>query len=525
MPKKVKSKKNLILKPVPPEKELKVKYFQPSVDKQLAIKEYSNQFMQWNSWQRRILLCQCTFQSSIQFLVSLSTIMEPVFHRDYQIHTMGTLIHSISLPGPKAKKEGQERDGIISNKKKEKLFLPITQQTNELYNVTDTLDEHKSPFKDILLDNMSSKELINHKHENHKNKDSITTIDFFWKYQADKLETLGNFVKVKKMQKPNKKENVAEYKQKSWYLPPINKGNSLLKASRVDLLKSFKDSTNEILASFRKWSHAEQGDFVLSLLGICMPEELIFFGNCIQQRLREIGDINRLPDSIFLKIFGYLPQTDLYNCSLTCKHWQSLAFHNKLWKSKCYELADHYNQYAVLQYLENSPSVMLWKDIYKELNKTVQQLLDNLMLRPPSVNNDHFENDEAESGSFYKMADSVIEENYKDFDDEEEEDEYNQMDENDDLSDSMASSFEKLEILHLSPSKSFATFIASESSKDSLEEPPPNSLVANNNNPNNAENQNGEKEQQDDVNDLAFDVRSKLVQPVNMMVIQHNILV
>ena len=525
MPKKVKNKKKLLLKPVSIEQEPKVKYFQPSVDKQLLIKDHSNQFLQWNSWQRKILLCQCTFQSSIQFLVSLSTIMEPVFHRDYQIHTVGkfdsTIIQSISQQTPKPNK-----DDVI-NKKIEKWMSPLNQQSDELYAVAETIVKHKSPFKGIVLDDMPSKEPINHKHETHKNKDSITTIDFFWKYQADKLETLGNFVKVQKTKKSlNKKENVSEYKQKSWYLPAINKGNSLLKASRIDLLKSFKESTSEILSSFRKWSHAEKGDLVLSFLGNCSPEEMTFFGNCIQQRLREIGDINRMPDNVFLKIFGYLNQSDLFNCSLTCKRWQRLAFHNKLWKDKCVKLASQYNQQAFLQYLERAPSVMLWKDVYKELNDTVQQLVDNMVLCPPTSANDTntFDNEETDIDSSDILTDDNTEEQSKQ--DNETDEEYNNEDDNDDhSSDSMNSSFEKMEIVHLSPNKSFATFIASESSKDSMESTQVNNLVGNNN-INAAGNQNIGKEHQDSIttdkdndNDMAFDVRSKLIQPMNMMVI------
>ena len=525
MPKKDKNKKKLLLKPVLIEKELKVKYFQPSVDKQLLIKDHSNQFLQWNSWQRKILLCQCTFQSSIQFLISLSTVMEPVFHRDYQIHTVGkfdsTLLRSISQQTPKPNKEDQEKSAIIvPNKRNERWILPINQQSDELYTIADTIVRHKSPFKGIVLDDMPSKEPIDHKHEAHKNKDSITTIDFFWKYQSDKLKTLGNFVKVQKTNKsPIKKENVSEYKQKSWFLPAINKGNSLLKASRIDLLKSFKDSTNEILASYRKWSHAEKGDLVLSLLGNCTPEEMTFFGNCIQQRLREIGDVNRLPDNVLLKIFGYLNQGDLFNSSLTCKRWHRLAFHNKLWKDKCYKLAVQFNQQAVLQYLEKSPSVMLWKDIYKELNETVQQLIDNMMIYPPTSANgtNNFDNEETDNGSpDIPTEDNNTEERSR-LDVDTDEEEY-AVDDDENSLDSMNSSFEKMEIVHLSPNKSFATFIASESSKDSIEDTQLDNLVADNND-------NSERnEQQDgtttaDVNDIAFDVRSKLIQPMNLMVI------
>ena len=516
MPKK-KNKNKLLLKPIPPEKEPKVKHFQPPVDKQLAIKDYSNLFQQWNSWQRRILMCQCTTQGSIHLLTSLSTIMEPVFHRDHQICTTGVFDSKLLRSISSSQKPEVGEDYTTSSKKNEKWLLPITQinPTESLYNITDTIVKHKSPFNDIVLDDLPKKELINHKHESQKNRDSITTIDFFWKYQTDKLQNLGDFVKVRKHKNlPNgKKDTVNEYKHKSWYLPPINKNQSLLKASKIDLLKSFKISTGEILASYRKWSHAVQGDFILSLLGICTPSELTFFGNCVQQRLSEIGDINRLSDGVLLKIFSYLGQTDLYNCSLTCERWKSLAFHNSLWKGRCYALAEQYNQHAVLQFLEKS-SVMLWKDVYKELNETITQLLDNMMLEQLQTSDDNDHNDEAEENdTFENYDDSDIEGN-----DDIDGDYYEEM--SDSLSGSMTSSFEKIEIVHLSPNKSFATFIASESSKDSLEEDA--AAYQKTNSPgdrNSPLTQNGNQSPlvSEEINELAFDVRSRLVQPMNMV--------
>jgi len=507
MPKKEKKKK---LKPILLEREVKTKRFQSSVEKQFLFKEYSQYFQRWTSWQRKILLCQCTSHSSMALLISLSTIMEPVFHRDYQVFNTGSFQSSLIKTFSSLKTEEEENTDLPNLSdiiKNEKWQFPINQnekfQKDKIANVfIQSANNRKNPFDDIELDDLPEKNEVTHKHSQQKRKESVSTLDFFWKYEIDKISTLGNFVRVynpKVKKKLAGKTLTSEYKHKAWYLPPISPNKLLLKASKSELLKTYKNISEGIIHAYQKWKNAEQGDFFLCLFKLCSPEELVFLGNCIQQCLRNIGDINRLSDKVLLNIFGYLDKTDLHSCSRTCKRWRLLAFHNFIWKRRCYDLAIEYNQLAVLNYIETISEDLMWKDIYKQLDDTVQQLVNVMVLQPNQEDCSYATDNDEDGDVMLEGSDG---------------DEGNGSCDDENMPESLNSSFERLEIVHLSPNKSFGTIASSERSKSTS---PPVVFAAEQSFE--SENTvNEHNEHADDMTDQAFDVRPKLVQPTNQLV-------
>eukprot|EP00111_Clytia_hemisphaerica_P007893 TCONS_00022917-protein len=595
MPKKDRLKISKLPKPLLPEKEVRDKHFKPTVDKQVTFKEYSQHFEHWTPWQRKILFCQFTSQSTVSLLVSLSTIMEPVFHRDYQVSNTGTftssLIHNFSTFEPLSEQSQPEKDegGKKQNletlstasflRKDNSVLFQGKRQSQRLSNVSkidfnksfnrlDSLKSNtlviekslhildgrsspktrrtssrvKSPFSEIHIEELPLKDdqMIDHKHEEYKHKDSVSTIDFFAQRHGNKVATLGSFVRTTKNYPMKPTAASMNYKHKQWYLPPIKRKQTLLKASKSALLKDFKDLSKEVVMSYRKWTNAEQGDFILSLLEFCQPEEITYLGNCIQQRLREIGDINRLPDKVLLNVFSYLDKKDLHSCSQTCKRWKYLAFHDTVWKEMCYQLAEQYNQHGVLQYLENISVDFKWKNIYKDLENTVQQLVDATVLQPvngaivPSQNHGGcidaiVEEDEDEyiespepvrlgKGKSSRLAKVILGVDSKtrmsdlaEEDDEEAEDEEDNYDEN------MFTEYKHIHRHELSPTRSFGTF-GSENSKEEVQKV--FTAAASGTEKRAVHKQsstmNHVSSDTNFANELAFDVRSKLVQPINI---------
>ena len=272
---------------------------------------------------------------------------------------------------------------------------------------------------------------------------------------------------------------------------------------KCELLKTYKNVSEGIVQSYQKWRNAEQGDFLLCLFELCSPEELIFLGNCIQQCLRNIGDINRLSDKVLLNIFSYLDKTDLFSCSQTCKRWRILAFHNSIWKYRCYQLATEYNQLPVLNYIETISGDLLWKDIYRQLDDTVQQLVNVMVLQPNQEDFSGASDNDIEDGEEFGLlsqgsGDDVDEMN-------------GSCEEENNISESLNSSFERLEIVHLSPNKSFATIASSGRSKSTS----PQVVIATEES---FDSENAVSEHVDEIADQAFDVRLKLIQPTNQLV-------
>lgn len=373
----------------------KSKNFSSSADKQMFFKEFSIKFSLWKTWQKKIFLCKCTTESSLNLLFSLSTILEPVFHRDFQVIHLGgfksSLIKNFSDLNQKIKNE-DEQVGASS----EKLYLPELE--NNASNSKDTKGI-ANPFLSTSIEKNQDARMSNkHIHYRERHSESLSTIDFIHDYQKNQLKTLGSLFRH------NKRKShctlLSEYKHKSWWSPSELR---LENVSKITLLQSFKEVLEGFYFNFVKWSNAEQGDFFLTIFQYCSPEELIFLANCIQQRLKDIKDINRLPDKLMLNIFSYLDVNSLLKCSQVCKCWRLLAKNNTLWKERTYTLADKYKQNAILNYMETISRCLIWSEVYKELNDCIQQLVIEstnsitYSVKDDEENEEYFEETETES--------------------------------------------------------------------------------------------------------------------------------
>ena len=59
--------------------------FVAPMDKQIMFQEITAEFGEWTPWQKRMLLCRATEKTSTTLLTTLSTVLEPIFHRDFEV--------------------------------------------------------------------------------------------------------------------------------------------------------------------------------------------------------------------------------------------------------------------------------------------------------------------------------------------------------------------------------------------------------------------------------------------------------
>ena len=404
----------------------KTRYFISSVDKQVLYKDISAQFVDWASWQKRILLCRCTERSSCVLLSTFATVLEPIFHRDFEVMSKGgfqssliknfpatpdtasigenTSVRPVSEHGHDSQTDSPKNKWHLApvltvGERKERVpsFIGSTNKEGVIISSPQTtISKQKSPFDDISIHfSGTSINKTNHTHTVHRTTDSLATIDFLKDPKTSMKPQLGSLVRPSTDKQANRTVTLKQYKHEKWWLPPITTSKHYRKISKADLLQSYKIVIDDFIDMFSSWNNAEKGDFLLNIVDLCSPDEVTFFASCISQRLKVINDINRLPDKVQLKIFSYLDPYILCQTSQVCRRWNMLSSHTFLWKNQCYKLATEYSQLDVLKYLESTttPTGLNWKQIYEELQQSVDQLVT-----PP----DHDESTLSNSYSVYE---------------------------------------------------------------------------------------------------------------------------
>jgi len=343
------------------------KYFISSCDKQYIFKETAAQFREWCSWQKRILLCKCIERIPLSFLIVLNTTLEPVLHRDYQVLINGGFQSSLIRNFLDDKKESWKIP-IAKSYKKEQIVKSFVDIASE---------GRSSPFdnfRDPDLKRLDSRCTSQHTHALHRKMDSISTIDFLLDIEKKKTgRKLGEYMKPS--EKSQIDSTLKDYKQKKLWLPPINSNYKLQRISKESVLQQFRNTTEDVLSMFSVWSNPEKGEFLLYLIDFCPPEDVRFLSNCIFQSLEDKSDMSRLPDKVMLNVFNKLNIKDIISCSMVCRRWNSLASNDLLWKKECYLEACKYNQKDIFMYLENLSLDVNWKTIFFELNRTVTKLV------------------------------------------------------------------------------------------------------------------------------------------------------
>ena len=382
--KRISGRKSVKLKRIPktPQKDIKGPLFKLSFDKQSLFKNIMKDFEEWHSWQRRILICKCIQRCSIALLTILSTSLEPVKHRDYQILSNGgfssTLIKTFFKP--EEEDESDIASKCSSAVAKWKLSSGTARfQKNEIAKaftkfVRESSETQFGDISDIVLE----KEDVNdHSHVLNRRLESLSTIEFLPEAGKMRIAKLGNYVKPMSNKKYSAKPVLKEYKHEKIWLPPIkSRKQKFCVISKESLLQTFNGKIDHVISLFNKWSNSEKGGFVLCLINLCSPEDVEFLSNCISQQLKEVSNIDRLPDKTLLKVFSYLELNDLCTVSQVCKHWKLLSSCTELWKPKCYELAEVYNQVGILNYLSSSSIEPKWREIYQELEYSLPRLVD-----------------------------------------------------------------------------------------------------------------------------------------------------
>ena len=376
--KSVKSKKI----PKTPQKDIRGPLFKLSFDKQSLFKNIMKDFEEWHSWQRRILICKCIQRCSIALLTILSTSLEPVKHRDYQILSNGgfssTLIKTFFKPEEEDESDIASKCSSAIEKWKTTSGTGRSQKNEIAVAFTKLVKKSREAqfggISDIVL---GKEEVNNHSHALNRRVESLSTIEFLPEAGKTRIAKLGNYVKPISNKKYSAKPVLKEYKHEKIWLPPIKSRKQKFSViSKESLLQTFNGKIDHVISLFNKWSNPEKGDFVLCLINLCSPEDVEFLSNCISQQLTEVSNIDRLPDDTLVKVFSYLELKDLCTVSQVCKRWKLLSSCKELWKPKCYELAEVYNQVEILNYLSSSSVEPTWREIYQELEYSLPRLVD-----------------------------------------------------------------------------------------------------------------------------------------------------
>lgn len=509
--KSVKSKKI----PKTPQKDIRGPLFKLSLDKQPLFKNIMKDFEEWHSWQRRILICKCIQRCSITLLTILRTSLEPVKHRDYQILSNGgfssTLIKTFFKPEEENESDIASKCSSAVKKWKATSGTPRFQKDQIAIAFTKLVRESREgPFGGISDIVLGKEDVNNHSHALNRKIESLSTIEFLPEVGKTRRAKLGNYVKPISNKKCNTKTVLKEYKQEKIWLPPIkSRKQKFCVISKESLLQAFNGRVDHVISLFSKWSNPEKGDFVSSLINLCSPEDVEFLSNCISQQLTEVSNVDRLPDETLVKIFLNLDLKDLCTVSQVCKRWKLLSLCSELWKPKCYELAKVYNQVEILNYLSSSSMEPIWREIYEELEYSLPRLVDPVVsyatLAEVGANADQEEMEEDEDNKS-KSEDSEIG--------------YTTSNELED-----SSTNDSLSSLYTALKKNSAVFgvtsdteAGSENDSDGAgSEQEENGVDQENSKSGNIEEAGNEE--------VAFDVRRKLVQPKNDLVSEMNVAV
>ena len=427
-------------------------HYKSSFDKQILFRDIIKHFADWPTWQKRLLLCRFTEKTSPNLLSTLSTVLEPIFHRDFEVKSQdgfhSTLIKTFldrkirstfltttslsvnpSFTVSPSHHSPSSTTNVVNdltdirnatsqqdNSKESDHPVPISLYGNSNQKCIGSRSEEKSlnsvspahshhtiasasiigkkssmytqglrrtslksldknfrmPNIDSTLSSVQLHRGISHSHIIHRNSGSLSTMEFLQCSQKQNLGKLGELVKPS----VNKYDTtrVKQYKHKKWWLPPIHTGQTLQRASKKNLLRSFKRITDEFVQKYTLWSNAEKGDFMLNIIDYCLPDEIIFLANCIYQRLQKLNDINNVSDSVLLNIFSYLEIDDLIEAGQVCQRWKFLTSSGHIWKEKCYNLAYENGQLDVMKNLEMSSVELEWKQLYYELEDSISLL-------------------------------------------------------------------------------------------------------------------------------------------------------
>lgn len=353
-------------------KDLTTHHHNASYDKKAIFKDIATHFSDWSAWQRQILLCKCTEQSSIPFLTSLATILEPILHRDFDIVTHGKFKSSLIknfliLPSI-------TYSPLISHRAPTGSQEHLSCSSQSTHNIDiKTSQKNEYPFKIETFEAALQKTLPFHAHARPRKTDSLSTIEFFNDINKQNVQ---DSIKFKKIcgDRPGHL-SIRNYKHEKWCLPNIKSNQKFNSVSKKSLLRSFNIAVNRFMEKYIAWRNVDKGDFFLHMVDFCSPNDLVYLAHCINQRLRDIGDIERLPDNLLVRIFTYLDCVDLAETAQVNKRWKILSSSEMLWKTMSYDLANKYNQLDFLTYLETSSVALNWKVLYQELKDSVEQLV------------------------------------------------------------------------------------------------------------------------------------------------------
>ncbi|XP_065055255.1 uncharacterized protein LOC135683825 isoform X1 [Rhopilema esculentum] len=395
------------------------KYFVSKPECRILFKEISDNFEQWLSWQRKIIICGLTEKCSKSLVRTLGTVVEPIRHGNalalnpsfvkkksllYSKNGNYSKPNSISTISPNNVSPVQSNTSykVLNEQRLHTLgFSNSEQYYNDFTNEREDFS-HSSFFPAIETKAQftSANQQLNLAQLSHKHQDSCSlkyapSESFFPKILLTKSDELGKLCTPKSIVRINSTFYTSKaFKNRKWW-PSSAPQNDFLAPSGKKLLWNFKKRLTVIYEWFGNWSDAEQGDCLLQILSCCEEDELQYFSQCVLQRLKERDDINCLSDKLLLKIFGNLAAEDLLAVGSVCKHWYSLANDQDLWRNKCQIIGQHNGLPGFTQKVESvaKGSSIDWKIMYRDLLLRLQQ-------RKTEITSDESEESESEDDEF-----------------------------------------------------------------------------------------------------------------------------
>ncbi|XP_046849912.1 F-box/WD repeat-containing protein pof1-like [Xenia sp. Carnegie-2017] len=390
----------------------------------------------WRGWQKEVLLCTLTEKCSVNLLVLLSTILKPVFHREFLFRLSGQYTNfkrensqksTTKFRRPRTRGNNVEKDLINgkdfdkkqSCKANKKLFhdefreitgCGVFQGTKDKKLCkkrpsfksrrcgtpsNESIESVNSSFTDWRRQKLSNKLIDYQKMSDTKVSNPI----FFNAFEESRLrhvhtgnvyksgEKISRFfsatrynclseMKAKLVGSESWQNQLDQkcFKHERWWSDDMNE-NFFVHAQGSNLWKQFTRKLCEVNKQMDEYSDHEKVNVISEVIKSSEPEQINFFTQCLIQRLKNHTDVTILPDQTLLQVFSNLDAETLCLLSMVSKRWRYLAEDDYLWKKKCLELGLSNGVKNIVSLIENFAEnrSVDWKRAYKE----VYQMLIN----------------------------------------------------------------------------------------------------------------------------------------------------
>ncbi|XP_028409821.1 F-box/WD repeat-containing protein 7-like isoform X2 [Dendronephthya gigantea] len=380
-------------------------------DVRMFCKRLCERYLAWKVWQREVLLCSLSEKCSVNLLTSLSTILEPVFHRDFVSRLHGRypdfqpkilcvkkrlkrVNKSIDVEVEIDKKtlDNVNDKSMVDNVKYDEGNEISTEQVEA--SIGEQLDDNnRLPLTDLIKESLvkADKEARNITNATTCEADKcrschVHTANIYNQDTGTRFFSASRFKRLSEMKANCSHKSRSElgpriseldqkcFKHRRWWSADP-KEKRLVPAKGLSLWKYFSRQLNEVNERMVACGDHERVHIISEVIKSSDPEQINFFAQCLIQRLKDHTDLSILPDQTLLKIFSTLDAKTLCQISQVSKRWRYLAEDGELWRNKCRQLglSNGVNDLIVLIEKSAENHTIDWKQAYQEVLKLFQR--------------------------------------------------------------------------------------------------------------------------------------------------------